>query len=107
MLEPVKPYDHVPKAEFWSAYLRGQAHLQLKEGRAAVEQFTSILDRRGEYPNAPLYPLARLGLARGAALSGDVAAARQAYLDFFKLWNGADPDLRPLKEAREEYARLQ
>jgi tetratricopeptide (TPR) repeat protein len=107
LLEPVRPYDHAPKSEFWSAYLRGQAHLQLKEGRAAVEQFTSILDRRGEYPNAPLYPLARLGLARGAALAGDVAAARQAYLDFFKLWNGADPDLRPLKEAREEYARLQ
>jgi tetratricopeptide (TPR) repeat protein len=107
VLEPVKPYDHVPKTEFWSAYLRGQAHLQLKEGSAAVEQFTSILDHRGEHPNAPLYPLARLGLARGAALSGDVAAARQAYLDFFKLWNGADPDLQPLKDARQEYARLQ
>jgi hypothetical protein len=107
VLEPLRTYDHVPKSEFWSAYLRGQAQLQLQDGRGAVEQFTSILDHRGEYPNAPLYPLARLGLARGAALAGDIAAARQAYLDFFKLWNGADPDLQPLKEARQEYARLQ
>jgi tetratricopeptide (TPR) repeat protein len=107
LLEPVKVYDHAPKSEFWSAYLRGQAQLQLQDGRAAVEQFTSILEHRGEYPNAPLYPLARLGLARAAALAGDVAAARQAYLDFFKLWNGADPDLQPLKEARQEYAQLQ
>jgi hypothetical protein len=106
VLEPVRPYDHAPTTEFWSAYLRGQAYLQLNEGSAAVEQFTSILARRGEYPNAPLYPLAHLGFARGAALSGDVAAARQAYLDFFKLWNGADPDLRPLKDARQEYEGL-
>jgi tetratricopeptide (TPR) repeat protein len=106
VLDAVKPYDHVPRSEFWSPYLRGQALLQLKDGRAAVEQFASILERRGAYPNAPLYPLARLGLARGAALAGDIAAARQAYLDFFKLWNGADPDLQPLKDARQEYERL-
>jgi hypothetical protein len=107
LLEPLRAYDHVPTSEFWSCYLRGQAHLLLKEGRAAAAQFASILEHRGEHPNAPLYPLARLGLARAAALSGDIAAARQAYLDFFKMWNGADADLQPLKEGRREYARLE
>ena len=43
-------------------------------------------------PTSPLYPLAHLGLARAAALSGDTASARKAYQDFFALWKDADPD---------------
>jgi hypothetical protein len=31
---------------------------------------------------------------------------RKAYEEFFGLWDGADPDLKPLKDARLEYARL-
>ena len=33
--------------------------------------------------------------------------ARKAYDDFLALWNQADPDLRPLKEARRERSELQ
>ena len=36
LLEPVRPYDHAPSAEFWPAYLRGQAYLQLKDGRGGA-----------------------------------------------------------------------
>jgi hypothetical protein len=106
LLDPVRPYDHAPAAEFWPAYLRGQAHLQLKDGRAARAQFQSILDHRGEAPTSSLYPLAHLGLARSAALSGDVEGARKGYEGFLALWKGADSSLQPLKDASVEYARL-
>jgi tetratricopeptide (TPR) repeat protein/predicted Ser/Thr protein kinase len=106
LLESLRPYDHVPRAEFWPAYLRGQAYLAQKDGRAAGVEFQSILDHRGEYPNAPLYPLAQLGAARAAALVGDVAKAVSAYDAFLGLWNGADRDLPPLMEAHRESARL-
>jgi Tfp pilus assembly protein PilF len=106
LLEPVKPYDHAPSAEFWPAYIRGRAYLQLKDGRAADVQFQNILDHRGEAPTSPLYPLAHLGLARAAALAGDNSKARTMYEGFFALWGGADPGLQPSKQGREEYARL-
>jgi len=50
--------------------------------------------------------LARLGLARAAALSGDVPKSRRAYQDFLALWKDADPDAPILIQARAEYARL-
>ena len=33
--EPVTPYYYVMFAEFWPAYLRGQAYLQVKDGRGS------------------------------------------------------------------------
>jgi hypothetical protein len=106
LLEPVGRYDHAPSMEFWPVYLRGQAHLQLKDGRAAGVQFKSILDHRGEVPASMLYPLAHLGLARAATLANDTVAARKAYQDFVTVWNEADSNLQPLKEARLEQSRL-
>jgi tetratricopeptide (TPR) repeat protein len=106
LLEPVRPFDHAPVSEFWPAYLRGQAQLQLKHGPEAAAEFQSIIDHRGELADSQLYPLAHLGLARAIALDGDTAKARQAYESFFKWWKDADPDLQPLKEARMEFARL-
>jgi outer membrane protein assembly factor BamD (BamD/ComL family) len=106
LLDPVKPYDHAPASEFWPAYLRGQAYLQLKDGRSAAVQFRNIIDHRGEAPTSPLFALAHLDLARAAVLDGDVGQARKAYDSFFFLWNGADSNLQPLKQARAEYARL-
>jgi len=100
-------YDHAPSAEFWPAYLRGQAYLQLKDGAAAATEFRSIIDHRGEVPITLVYPLAYLGHARAAALSRDVDAARKSYETFFMLWSGADADLQPLKAARLEFSRLQ
>lgn len=106
-LDAVTPYDHAPSSEFWPPYLRGMAYLQLKDGRAAGVQFEGILSHRGEAPTSPLYPLAHLGAARAAALTGDVAQARRSYEQLFALWGGADSTLQPLNEARREYARLQ
>jgi eukaryotic-like serine/threonine-protein kinase len=106
-LEPTKPYALATVAEFWPAYLSGQAHLQLKRGADAAADFRTIIDHRGVLPDAPLYPLAHLGLARALAAQGDRSGAVEAYQSFFGLWQEADRDLTPLKEARLEFARLQ
>ena len=105
-LEPVKPYDNAPAAEFWPAYLRGEAYLGLKDGQAAGAEFQSILERRGQAPTSPLYALAQLGAARAAALTGDDDKALTAYEAFFAAWSGSD-DGRLLDESRRERIRLQ
>jgi hypothetical protein len=107
LLEAVKPYDRAPSAEFWPAYLRGGAYLQLNDGRAAAEQFETILRHRGEAPTSPIYPLAHLGVARAAALAGETEVARTSFEAFLSSWDGADSDILPLIEARAAYARLQ
>jgi hypothetical protein len=107
LLEPVRPFDHAQVAEFWPASLRGEAQLQLKHSADAAAEFRSIIDHRGELIDAPLYPLAHLGLARALTGEGDRDNARQAYLAFFTIWKDADPDLTALREARREFARLQ
>jgi len=107
LLDPVKPYDRAPSSEFWPEYLRGQAYLQLKDGRAAGAQFQDIVEHRGAAPTSALYPLAHLGLARASVATGDLVRARTAYQAFFSLWKNADSEIQPLGEARAEYARLQ
>jgi tetratricopeptide (TPR) repeat protein len=106
LLDPVKEYDRAPAAEFWPAYLRGEAYLGLKNGPAAAEQFRNILEHRGAGPTSALYALAHRGAARAAALTGDRAAARALYDQFFALWSSADAR-RLMDESRSEYARLQ
>ena len=104
LLETTRPFEGY--ALFQIAYLRGQAYLNQQKGADAAAEFQKILDHRGWQPTSPLYPLARLGLARGAALAGDPARARKAYQDFFALWKDADPDIPILQEARREYEKL-
>jgi tetratricopeptide (TPR) repeat protein len=106
ILEPVRPYDHAPSAEFWSLYLRGLAYLGLKDGKAAAAEFQGIVDHQGEVPSAMLYPFSYLGLARANTLMNNTASARAAYERLFELWKEPDADLRPLAEARAEYGRL-
>jgi hypothetical protein len=65
------------------------------------------MDHRGVVVNFSLGALARLGLARSYALTGDTAKAKAAYQDFLSLWKDADPDIPILKEAKAEYAKLQ
>ena len=106
LLDPVKPYDHAPAAEFWPAFLRGEAYLGLRAGPEAAAQFQSIVDHRGKAPASPLYALAHRGGGRAAALAGDQAGARALYERFIALWSGSD-DGRLIEESRAEYARLQ
>jgi len=104
LLESARKYEVF--GEFWPQYLRGQAYLKNKNGAQAATEFKVILDHRGWYPLSPLYPLAQLGFARAAVLSGDKPAARKAYQDFRDLWKNADANLPALVAALAEYEKL-
>jgi tetratricopeptide (TPR) repeat protein len=111
-LEAAAPYELGQPAQLqfgtmYPAYIRGQAQLMAHNGPAAAAEFQKFLDHRGIVINFPLGALARLGLARAHALSGDTARTKAAYQDFFTLWKEADPDIPILKEAKAEYAKLQ
>ncbi len=88
------------------AYLRGLAYLRNKQGVEAAAEFQKVLDRRGVFGPSAYLALAKLGLGRALALTGDTAKARTAYQDFFTLWKDADVDLPVLKTARAEYEKL-
>jgi hypothetical protein len=91
---------------FGPQYIRGQAYLKLNKGAEAAAEFRKILNHRGWSVRGVLYPLAYVGLARGAVLQGDTSKARKAYRDFFALWKDADPDIPILIEAKKEYEEL-
>jgi tetratricopeptide (TPR) repeat protein len=107
-VKPAAPYERGLFGVF-GLYLRGQAHLAAGHGIEAAADFQKILDDRGAGPPnwIPMEgALAHLGLARAAALSGDVAKSRRAYQDFLALWKDADPDLPILIRAKAEYAKV-
>jgi tetratricopeptide (TPR) repeat protein len=93
-------------AGFCPDYLRGQSYLRLRRGAEAAAEFQKILDRRGWDPVSPIYPLAHVGIARAAVLTGDAAKARKSYQDFLALWKDADADIPILIEAKQEYEKL-
>ena len=70
-------------------------------------EFQKILGHRGLDPVSPTYALAHLGLGRARALTGAVTEAKAAYQSFLALWEGADPDIPILKQAKAEYSKLQ
>jgi eukaryotic-like serine/threonine-protein kinase len=107
LLRAVTPYEFGLGARVMPNYVRGQAYLKLRKGTEAAAEFQKILDHRGLCMTAPACSLARVQLGRARALSGDNAGARTAYQDFLAQWKDADPDVPILKEAKEEYARLQ
>jgi tetratricopeptide (TPR) repeat protein len=114
LLQAAGRYELVTVARFWPVYIRGLAYLRQGAGAEAAAEFQKILDHKGAVfhtgapfvSSASLYPLAHLGLARAAAMMGDIAKSRKAYEDFFALWKDADPDLPILIEAKKEYEKL-
>jgi tetratricopeptide (TPR) repeat protein len=88
-------------------YVHGEAHLAAREGKEAAAEFQKIIDHRGIVVNGAIGALARLGLGRAYALTGDTIKARTAYRDFLTLWKDADSDIPLFKEAKAEYAKLQ
>jgi eukaryotic-like serine/threonine-protein kinase len=81
------------RAPLLSAYLRGQAYLALRPGPEAVVAFQTIVDHQGLATNRLYGALARLGIARGYAMQGEITKARTSYKDFFTLWKDADADI--------------
>jgi eukaryotic-like serine/threonine-protein kinase len=106
LLESVRRYDLGLIVGAYNNYLRGLTYLDLKRGQEAGAEFQKIIDHRGVDPMSELRPLAHVGLARAAAISGDVAKSRTAYQNFFALWKDADADLPVLVQARKEYEQL-
>jgi serine/threonine protein kinase/tetratricopeptide (TPR) repeat protein len=112
-LQGHESYDLVSLAP----YLRGLAHLKLKQPSLAVLDFQKIRNHRGTFLGGGLitqnasttlsYPLAELGLARAYGLANDKAAAKAAYMKFLAEWKDADADLKPLVDAKKELAALQ
>jgi tetratricopeptide (TPR) repeat protein len=91
-LEPVAEYDYA--AGFAVVTERAEAYLMAKQPEKAAFEYRKILDHPGVDPVSPLFPLARLGLARSESQMGDVDRS------------GADVDLPILMTARREYAGL-
>jgi tetratricopeptide (TPR) repeat protein len=107
-LKPAAPYER-GRFDTGGLYLRGQAHLTAGHAVEAAADFQKLIDTPGAggLNWIPMTgPLARLGLARAAALSGDMAKSRRAYQDFLALWKDADPDVPILIQAKAEYAKL-
>ena len=88
------------------AFVRGEALLAEHKGVEAAGEFKKLIDHRGIMMADPAGALARLGIGRAWALSGDNDKAKNAYQDFLALWKDADRDIPILRQAKAEYARL-
>jgi tetratricopeptide (TPR) repeat protein len=104
-LQAATPYELGNGQGFLPIYIRGLAYLKGKRGAEAAAEFQKIVQNRGIAPASPEHSLAKLGMGRALAMTGDTAKSTAAYQDFFALWKDADPDIPILKEAKAEYAK--
>jgi eukaryotic-like serine/threonine-protein kinase len=88
-------------------YARGMAYLKANQANEAMQEFQKILDLKAVYPADPITPLATLGIARAQAQLGDKAKSRIAYQDVLAIWKDADPDIPLIKQAQDEYLKVQ
>jgi eukaryotic-like serine/threonine-protein kinase len=107
LLQVTSPLELGDDGDLLPVYLRGEAYLMLRDGKAAAAEFQKFFDHRGVVGNLPSGALAHLQLGRAYNLSGDETKAKAAYQDFLTLWKDADPDIPILQQAKQEYARLQ
>jgi hypothetical protein len=75
---------------------------KIKHASAAAAEFQKILDQRGLAAKGPIYPLARLGLARRLRSFGEKDKSRTRYQDFLALWKDVDADIPVLKQTKAE-----
>lgn len=106
LLESVRRYDLGLIGGVANNHLRGQLYLDQRRGPEAAAEFQKIIDHRGVDPMSGIRPLAHLGLARAAAMSGDIPKSRTSYQNFFAMWKDADADLPVLIQAKKEYEQL-
>jgi tetratricopeptide (TPR) repeat protein len=100
------PYDLGAESSGSTCYYRGLAYLELKSGKEASAQFQKSLDNHGLAMGDIYWPLARLGLARAYAQTGDTEKSLAQYRELLSFWKNADPELRPLIEAKAECKKL-
>ena len=85
LLESVRRYDLGLIVGHYNNYLRGSAYLDLKRGPEAAAEFQKIIDHRGVDPMSELRPLAHVGLARAAAISGDMAKSSNCLSELLRV----------------------
>jgi tetratricopeptide (TPR) repeat protein len=90
----------------YPAYLRGQVYLQMHRAEPAVSEFQKLLDHPGIGLNFVTAALAHRELGRAYASGGDLARAKAAYQEFFKIWKAADAENPVLRQATVEFAAL-
>ena len=88
-------------------YFRAEPLLANHQGALAAAEFQKIIDHPGVVLNEPIGALARLGLGRSYAMSGDTAKAKVTYQEFLSLWKDADSSVPVYQQAKIEYAKLQ
>jgi tetratricopeptide (TPR) repeat protein len=103
-LRRATPYERGTVAALLPIYFRGLARLQSGAAAEAANDFQAVLDNRGADPFSPVLPLARLGLARALARSGDRTGSERAYAELLSTWQSADTDVPVVTRARNEAA---
>jgi tetratricopeptide (TPR) repeat protein len=106
LAESVRAFDLGLVTGLMNNYLRGSLYLEQRKGSEAAAEFKKIIDNPAIETYSTAHTLAHLCLGRAAAISGDTAAARKAYQDFFAFWKDADSDLPVVVQARKEYEAL-
>jgi hypothetical protein len=104
-------YSPAPEDEDYAFHHNGtpsiRKYSQIALGHSQIISEMTIVDHRGALLPGLYGSLAKLGMGRAYAMTGDMAKARTAYQDLFGVWKDADSDIPILKEAKAEYAKLQ
>jgi len=104
LLEPLRQYD---AGNLFLPRLRARAYVAAGRYDDAIRDLERFTSQEFPRPMSSWRPLMRLDLARAYAAKGDKAKARTAYQNFLSAWKDADPDIPLLKQAKEEYSKLQ
>ncbi len=98
VLKPARQYDLISLTPF----LRGRAHVALRQGQIGIVDYQTVLAHRGVtfVIGSDVYPVAEIGVARAFADTGDMNNSSDAYRKFLDLWKNADPNQPLVAEAR-------
>ncbi len=98
ILRPARQYDLISL----TPYLRGRAHVALRQTQIGIVDFQTVLAHRGVtfLVGSDVYPVAEIGVARAFADTGDQGNSAQAYRHFLELWKDADVGQPLLAEAQ-------
>jgi len=103
LLEPARPFDLVSL----TAFLRGRAHVRLRQVPLGIVDFQTVLAHRGMafLTGSDIFPAAQVGVAHAFAESGDATNSADAYRRFLDLWRNADSQNPLVMEARRTVVR--
>lgn len=90
---------------FFSAL--AEAYLEAGELDKAAQHFKKVLDMAlGRHEAGDIYARCFFGLGRVFEQKGEIKRAKEQYQRFLSLWEGGDPGLPEVAEARERLLAL-